>query len=166
LDIHHANHGNLGSTAIATGIPAAILALMDQTEPSNGKPLSLSLEKPRLVIPNDLFQTAFEKTSDPLSSQSGRTETLQNILAKYGFVTVHDRGWTDATDWFIICDPAKEEGIEIAFLGGKEDPEFFMLDKPDSYYMFTADQIGAKTRYEFTGGYKDYRSSFKAAVAG
>ena len=74
--------------------------------------------------------------------------------------------FTDVTDYYLICDPADIESIEIGFVGGKEEPELLMQDAPLLGQVFTNDQMSFKVRWEFGGGWLDYRGAFWAQVAG
>ena len=74
--------------------------------------------------------------------------------------------FTDVTDWYLICDPALVESVEIGFVGGREEPELLMQDAPSQGSVFTNDQISFKVRWEFGGGWVDYRGAFWSQVAG
>ena len=72
---------------------------------------------------------------------------------------------TDANDWGLFADPADIDILEVAFLNGQEEPEFFLADTPTQGLMFTADKIQYKIRHEYGGVVVDFRGSYKAVVA-
>jgi hypothetical protein len=63
---------------------------------------------------------------------------------------------------------AKEdtELLEIAFLNGQEEPEFFVADNPLAGQMFLADKLQYKIRHEYEVEIADYRGFYKAVVSG
>ncbi len=51
-------------------------------------------------------------------------------------------------------------------MGGRETPELLLQDRPDTGQVFTNDQITYKIRWEFGGGWVDYRGALWSQVAG
>ena len=74
--------------------------------------------------------------------------------------------FTDATDWYAICDPALVPGIEVGFLNGRDTPELLMQEVQDGASVFTNDLISYKVRWEFGGGWLDYRAAVWSQVTG
>ena len=169
VDIFHANHGNLSSTAFSSvALQAIILAMRDQTELTSGKPVHFN---PKLVIyPNEIDRNVWESIKDTVSNfgVSGtfnRNETLANWLqAQFQMDGIRVPYWTDANDYVVIADPGQHDTIVAGFLGGREEPEMWFADRPDSYHMFNSDKIALKIRDIYSGTYADYRSLHKAVV--
>jgi hypothetical protein len=66
----------------------------------------------------------------------------------------------------VIADPRQIETLEIGFVGGRETPDLLMQDAPQEGQVFTNDQISFKVRWEFGGGWLDYRGAVWSQVAG
>ena len=65
-----------------------------------------------------------------------------------------------------LCTPEDIKSIEVGFVGGREESELLMQDSPLHGQVFTNDQISFKIRWEFGGGWLDYRGAHWANVAG
>ena len=154
-------HGNRGtSTLSSTALQAAITSMMKQTDTA-GKRLNL---RPRyLLVPADLLFTALTIVNSTLTPGSANNDA--NVL-KGVVEPVSVAQFTDATDWYLICDPDDIEALEIGFVGGKEDPELLMQDAPLLGQVFTNDQMSFKVRWEFGGAWLDYRGAFWSQAAG
>lgn len=168
--IFHASHGNLSSTAFSSvALQAIILAMRDQTELTSGKPIRFN---PKIVVyPSELDRAVHESIKDNVSNfgVSGtfnRNETLANWLQQqFQMDGVRVPYWTDANDYCVVANPAEHDTIIAGFFGGREEPEMWFADRPDSYHMFTSDKIALKVRDIYGGTYGDYRSLHKAVVA-
>lgn len=162
-------HGNLSSTAFSSvALQAIILAMRDQTELTSGKPVHFN---PKLVVyPNEIDRAVWESIKDTISNfgVSGtfnRNETLANWLqSQFQMDGIRVPYWTDANDYCVIADPTQHDTIIAGFLGGREEPEMWFADRPDSYHMFVSDKIALKIRDIYGGTYGDYRSLHKASV--
>lgn len=169
VDIFHASHGNLSSTAFSSvALQAIILAMRDQTELTSGKPVHFN---PKIVVyPNEIDRAVWESIKDTVSNfgVSGtfnRNETLANWLqSQFQMDGIRVPYWTDANDYCVIADPTQHDTIIAGFLGGREEPEMWFADRPDSYHMFVSDKIALKIRDIYGGTYGDYRSLHKAVV--
>jgi hypothetical protein len=53
--------------------------------------------------------------------------------------------WTDATDWYLIADPASCPTIEVGFFNGRQEPD--ILSKEE----FEVDAITYKLRFIYGG---------------
>jgi hypothetical protein len=76
--------------------------------------------------------------------------------------------FTDVTDWGVHVVPgaAGRESIQVDFLQGREEPEFFLADMPTVGQMFYGDKIQYKGRHEYGGDVMDFRGATKNVVAG
>jgi hypothetical protein len=157
IALFHASHGNLATVALASAaLINRITAMADQTEQDSSKIIGV---RPKyIVVPNELTRTAWELAQTPLSLHSGRTETVQNWLRTYAMEVITVPHWTDATDWFLVADPALYPTIEVGFLGGRQEPEVFVQDQPTIGSVFTADKITYKIRHIYDGTPLDWRS--------
>lgn len=154
-------HSNRLTTALsATSLQSAATLLMKQTNSASKR---LNLRPAYLLVPPDLLFTAMTLLSSTLVPGSMNNDI--NVLK--GMMTpIAVPQFTDVTDWYIFADPRMAEGIEIGFVGGRETPELLMQDGPAEGQVFTNDQMSYKVRWEFGGGWLDYRPAVWAAVAG
>jgi len=158
VQVTHLNRSTAALSAAA--LQAAITAMMKQTD-SAGKRLNL---KPRfLLVPPDLLFAALEIVNSTLIPGSANNNV--NVL-RGAVEPISVAQFTDVTDYFLICDPADFESIEVGFVGGREEPELLMQDRPDAGQVFTNDQMSFKVRWEFGGGWVDFRGAHRAQVAG
>lgn len=156
----HASHANLGTTAFAAAEYMVRRRMMrDQTELDSAK--ALGLLPANLIIPNELEETAYNAFRQDTNLEPRLAQTNQVrpriILVDY---------WTDATNWFQVCDPMNCPTIEVAFLDGREEPEIFVQDMPEVGSMFTNDKRTYKIRHVYGGAWVDYRGVQVAIVAG
>lgn len=176
--LFHANHANLGSTALtadATGVAAVVAALnrlAAQTEPGSGEKIAGAwwTMKPQMVVSGALQDKALS-----LNQSDGIPGTANNgdnpLRGKFGAPDNPERILvlpllTDATDWYVLRQPADVEMIEMAYLNGQEKPEVFVADQQTIGQMFIADKFQAKIRHEYNGEIVDYRGMDKSVVAG
>lgn len=154
-------HGNrLTSALSATALQSGATLLMKQTNTAGKR---LNLRPAYLLVPPDLLFTAMTLVSSTLLPGSMNNDI--NVLK--GMVTpIAVPQFTDVTDWYLFADPRMAEGIEIGFVGGRETPEMLMQDGPAEGQVFTNDQMSYKVRWEFGGGWLDYRPAVWAQVAG
>ena len=155
--LFHVDHANLGSAALsANGLAAARLAMMAQTELGSG--VRLGIPPRNLWIPADLEQTAydlFNRTTN-LDKTFIQSQALNITTVWY---------WTDANDWVVTADVNSIPFIELGFLDGREEPEMFVQDMPNTGSMFNNDTITYKLRHVYGSTVLDYRGAYKSQVA-
>jgi len=155
------NHANAGTAALSSAsLQAALVAMLKQTS-SASKRLGL---RPRfLLVPPDLLFTALVLVQSPLVPGSNNNDV--NVL-RGALEVIAIPAFTDTNNWYLLTDPAQVETIEIGFVGGQETPQLFVQDGPTEGAVFTNDAITYKIRWEFGGGWVDYRGAYGAIVAG
>jgi len=163
-------HGNLITTALS--IAAALVAykaLGKMTEKDSGERLGLLDSpdvKPTLVYPIDLLDTGEKVVNDDYYfSSNDLTTKVRNALKG----KINGRAislLTDATDWGLLMPTNVADMVEMGYLNGREEPEMFVADAPQAEQVFVADKIRHKIRHEYAGAVIDYRSGYKAVVAG
>jgi hypothetical protein len=165
---HSSSHGNLGSSALSfsTAI-AAYKALAKMTEKDSGKRIGLlddPMVKPTLVFPIDLMETGEEIVNDDhYYTTNDLTDKTRNPL-KGKIEGAQVSILTDANDWGMIMPPNVIDIVEMGYLNGRQEPEMFTADSPQSEQVFVADKIRYKIRHEYAGAVIDYRSGYKAVV--
>ena len=159
--LFHADHGNLGSTALsADEWDAVIQAMYKQTEFHSSKRLGV---RPRwCLVPIELEKTALTIfTSDQLPGTPNNDANVRRYSAQV--ITVPE--WTDATDWAAAADPGDLEGVCIGYRYGRA-PEIFVAQDEQMGSMFTNDEMRVKVRFFYAVGIGDYRALYKENVAG
>jgi hypothetical protein len=164
LPIFHLNHGNLGSIQLtndATGIgalTAAKAAMYAHTEKDSGE--TLGIDPLYETVPRALQETAHALNQpwpmggifNPHAASFGRNN--ENIITVPLF--------TDPNDWYLIADKNDVELLEVGFLQGHKEPDFFLADNPLVGQMFTGDKLQYKIRHEYEWACVDYRGFWKS----
>jgi len=162
-------HGNLGSSALSHATAyVAWAALAGMTEKDSGKYLGL-LDAGDVVLnligPPAIKNliTRIEKEEFYYSSNDLTTKLPNPIL---GLIKGHVLSLlsADANDWLMVVPPDIAELIEMGYLNGREEPEMFVADSPQSEQVFVADKIRHKIRHEYAGAPIDYVGAYKAEV--
>jgi len=163
-------HGNLGATALthATAL-VAWKALAAMTEKDSGKYLGLldgQDVKLNLIGPPALKELIgrIEKEEDYFTSNDVSTKIPNPLFGEVKGYTLSLLA-ADANDWFMLLPPEITELTEMGYLNGRQEPEMFVADSPQSEQVFVADKIRHKIRHEYAGTPIDYRGAYKAEVA-
>ena len=155
------NHqGNAGTAAMSvTTLQTALIALLKMTN-SAGK--RLGLVGRYLLVPPDLFFVA-KTVLESVNLPGGANNDVNPVRG--ALVPISVPNWTDSNNWYVLCDPAQIEMIELGFLNGRQEPELIVQDQPQNGSVFTNDAISWKVRHVFGGGWLDYRGGYGAIVA-
>lgn len=176
--LFHADHGNLGSSALSLSSYAAVrTAMRKQTELNSGERLG-ALTAPRfLLVPPDLEITALQilgseldysyalsngTAAPPNPFADGNTFEARMNMARRRVIVVDL--WTDTNNWAAVCDPRLYPTIGLGFRYGRT-PEVFSVASPTAGLMFTNDTMPVKARFFFAVGPIDYRGLYKQNVA-
>jgi len=163
-------HGNLttGVLSFATAL-AGYQALAKMTEKGSGERIGLLDDpsvKPVLIYPVDLMATGDQIVNeDSYYSSNDLTTKVRNSL-KGKIAGAMITLLTDVTDWGLLLPPGVADMVEMGYLNGRQEPEMFVADTPQSEQVFVADKIRNKIRHEYAGAVVDYRSGYKGVVAG
>ena len=173
--LFHADHGNLGSTALSlTSWQATRLAMTKQTEQGSGSRLG-GLTAPRYVmIPMDLEPAALtifaseqvpgsgnndvNPEAEPGSTSEARLQAARRRIIVNSFME-------DATDWVAMADPRLYPSIGLGYRFGRQ-PELFSVADPNSGLLFSNDVLPIKIRFFYSLGAIDWRGLYKHNVAG
>ncbi len=163
-------HGNLGAAALSHATAQiAYLALAKMTEKDSGERLGLLAAgdvKPNLIGPVDLMATIDQIANEDFyytGAADLTTKTPNPLRGKVNPVVLPIL--TDTNDWGLILPPSVIDIVEMGYLNGRQEPEMFVADSPQSEQVFVADKIRYKIRHEYAGAVIDYRSGYKAEVA-
>ncbi len=118
-----------------------------------------------LLVPIDLESTAWELISSVLDPETANN--TPNILRDSAMgmrAPIVVPNWTDANNWYVMCDPAQIACIELGFLFGREVPELLSQQDPSSGMVFTNDVMNYKVRWDFGGDILDYRGMYGSVV--
>lgn len=162
LALYHTTHANIGSAALGTDGVALFNArtrMLKQTQAGSLK--RLGLRGQYLLIPADLERTAYDLLTPAAAENNMVPDFLQQVAISY--IVVHY--WTDPNNWVLVANRADITGLEIGFLDGKETPEIFVSDLPNTGSWFTNDVLTYKLRFVFGGGLLDFRAYDGSIVA-
>ncbi len=177
LAMFHANHNNLGSTALGTGttaqkaaaVVAAITALANQTEPGSGENLGLDFSASdmnlSLVVPNGLWDSARSLNQAQYLDNNFTPNPVYHMFGENNDDIVVVPLLPDANDWYVLGNPADREILEAAYLNNNEEPQMFVADVPTIGQMFVGDKIQYKGRHEYEFAIADFRNAYKHVVA-
>jgi len=152
----HVDHGNLGTSALASAsLAAGRLAMLKQSEAGSDEPLAIG---PRtLWVPPDLENTAVDLFRR-------NTENDKTFLQELSLDVVPVWYWTDPNDWAMTADPLDIPLIEVGFLNGEEEPALFVQDNPSVGSLFAADKVTYKIRHIYGATVLDYRGFYLSRV--
>lgn len=155
--LFHADHGNLGTTALdAASFTAARLAMIQQVRAGSSKRLNIG--PATVLVPFELQETAYNLFVRGQNLDKTFVQTINPEVIPVSY-------WTDANDWAAVADPRRIPTIEVGFLDGREEPELFVQDTPNVGSLFSNDKITYKIRHIYSGGVMDYRGLRKHVVA-
>lgn len=163
-------HGNLDTAALThADALTAYIALAKMTEKDSGERIGLLDDpdvKPNLIGPIDLMATIEKIANEEFyySANDLTTKIPNPLKGKVNPVILSLL--TDVTDWGMILPPNVADVIEMGYLNGREEPEMFLADSPQSEQVFMADKVRYKIRHEYAGAVIDYRTGYKSVVAG
>jgi hypothetical protein len=158
----HSNHANLQTVAISeTELISAIKKILSQTLPGTSEKWGARVRPGSLwlVGPVELFDTMFKLNQTQASS-------IFHLFGAQNENIVANPLFSDVTDWGVIRDASEAASIDVRFLNGREEPEFFVADQPLADQLFVGDRIQLKLRHEYGGAVVEYRAACKATVAG
>jgi len=162
-------HGNLGAAAMSfANVLVAFKALAKMTEKDSGKRIGLLDDpsmKPTLIYPVDVMETGEQIVNDEhyYTANDLTTKTRNPMKGKINGAQVSML--TDTNDWGLLMPAQAMDMVEMGFLNGREEPEMFVADTPQSEQVFVADKVRYKIRHEYAGTVVDYRTGYKAIVA-
>ena len=152
--LFHSDHGNLGTAALEKStLQARRLAMMKQQEQGSDEPLGIS--PLHIIVPVDLEDTAYELTAQP--NLAGFTPAAADSIRRQTWNIIPVKHWTDTNNWYLAADKADLPLIEVGFLDGKQEPEFFVQDMPNVGSMFSNDMLTYKIRHIYGGNLMDFR---------
>jgi len=162
------DHGNLGAAALTIATAnTALVALAKMTEKDSSRRLGLLDDEnvtAYLAHPPDLRAKAVEIATHDWYYASNDLTTKTANPCKGKVKPVQCSLLTDATDWAMFLPGSEVDMIEMGYMDGRENPEMFLADSPQSEAVFVADNIRYKLRHEYSGTPVDYVGAYKAEV--
>lgn len=168
VTLYHASHpiktgttySNTGTTAIATGLSLARMAMAKAPEKDSNIPIGIRSKY--VLVPPDLEETAYNL----VTSAYGVYNTVPTALQSQNIQVITVPCWTDVTDYAVVANPSDVLGLEVGFLDGNDTPELFVSDNPNSGSWFTNDEITYKIRFVWGVAVTDWRAFYGQTVAG
>ncbi len=160
----HASHGNLGSTALsAAELDVVRTAMRNRTEKDSGKKLGIGPHV--LVAPHELEGLARQENERQYTDSNFTPNPARFLFGQQSERVIVSPLLSDANDWYVFANVQEAPTVEIGFLQGRQEPEFFLADQPTAAAVFTSDKIRYKVRHEHESVVIDYRGAYKEAVA-
>jgi hypothetical protein len=144
FSLFNAAHGNVGVAGVPseTTLSAARLLMRDQVSLGGGL---ISVTPKYLLVPSEL-----ETVSEKLITAIQATQTSNANPFAYLDLIVEPR-LTNATRWYLACDPAQLACLEFAYLAGAPGPQ------TESKVGFEIDGVQTKVRLDYGAGFVDWR---------
>lgn len=165
LTLFHANHNNLITDPLGVdGMKNATTKLMNQTEPSSGEKMDMTMQGLTLVIPNEEYWNAHGLT-DFNNEPGGSQDAVAKEMRRLGITPVNLPILTDSNDWALFANKDDREIVEVGFINGNVEPEFFSLQGELHEKAFNSDIVSRnKVRHEYGGAPPDFRGGVKSVV--
>ena len=159
----HATHGNLGSTALsAAQLDVVRTAMRNRTEKDSGKKLGIGPHV--LVVPNELEGLARQENEREYVDASFTPNRVRFMFGQSSERVIVSPLLSDANDWYVFANVQEAPTVEVGFLQGRQEPEFFLADNPTAAAVFTSDKIRYKVRHEHEAVVIDFRGAYKEVV--
>jgi hypothetical protein len=172
LSLFHANHANLGNSALSYASWTTTRAAMrKQTELNSGERLGGLVVPKYLLVPPDLEGTALT-----VLMSEGQPSTANNDANPWAEGDGHEARksaaqrriivvdlWTDVNNWACVADPTLYPSIGLGYRYG-DAPEIFSVADPRSGLMFSNDVMPIKVRFFFAVGPTDWRGLYQHVV--
>lgn len=163
---HAVSHGgNLISDDLgATGFENALIVMGGQTEQGSNEKISIGYDGLTVAVPQQRYWKASRETDfnmDPKGNQDAQTTQMRRL----GITPIALPILTDPNDWMLCANPRDVEIVEIGFINGNVEPEFFSLTGELHEKAFNSDIVTRhKVRHEYGGAVVDYRGVVKSVV--
>ncbi|MCK9468425.1 MAG: Mu-like prophage major head subunit gpT family protein, partial [Porticoccaceae bacterium] len=157
------HQGNLLDEELSRNSLKAARTIIQKMNNDAGKRIGLNAK--HLLVPIDLEDRGWELISterDPDTANNARNILNDPRRGITSLIVVPN--WTNERNWYVMADPSQITGIELDFLFGKEEPDFFVQDQPGTGAVFNNDVITFKVRHNWTTGWLDYRAAVGSVV--
>lgn len=161
-------HANKGTAVLSKeSLFAGWLAMKSQTETvsttGEGSTTKKLNYRPKiLLVDASLLQDAYEILSPSFGQPNGTpgfTQTLGLTVFELLYQTAN------TTTWYLMADPKLHDTLEIAFLGGKQEPDLYVQRDNSNGMMFTNDVMTFKIRHFWGGAVTEYRTMYAGIPA-
>lgn len=155
-----ANHLNYQTLAFSHANFVSLVELLgNQTEMTSNEPLDLDEANLMMVLSKELKHKAKIYTRSELVPGTADNDANVIDFPEENILAVNKKYlMNDTTGYYVFPDPKEYEGIELAFMDGREEPEWFVQDNPTVGTPFTNDQIRYKIRHEYACAVINYRA--------
>lgn len=159
--LFHASHGNTASAALNQSNLSAARATMSTQSAYGTATEVLNIEPNLLVVPAALEETAFQLCTSAVAipSPAAGASNTPNIHNRMSYVKVPY--YSNQANWFAVADPNQCPTIEVGFLDGRQEPDFFTQNDPNSGSVFSADRFEIKIRHVYSGTILDHRGLYR-----
>jgi hypothetical protein len=121
----------------------------------------LSIEPKYLVVPAALEEMAFMLTTSAVAIPSTPAGPSDAPNIHQGMTPIKVPYYSAQATWFVVADPSMCPTIEVGFLDGRQEPEFFTQSDPSQGSTFSADKHEIKIRHVYSGTVLDHRGMYR-----
>ncbi len=152
--IYTVGHANLAADALdADSLRAARIRIMLQTDEDSNE--TLGIMKPWLVVPvqeGPNAEVLVKSEQLPGSANNDRNDNFNSVdilIVPY---------LEDTNNFYLVAKPADQEGIELGFVEGEQEPQVLIQDDPRTGDVFTNERVTMKVRHEYGGAVTTFQS--------
>jgi len=163
--LFHANHANLGTSALSDStLEAAKAAMRAQKVPTGTTDVAFLDNEPKtIIVPSALRRTAWDLINNEVMVLSSNYNATMKNPHYQTLEMIEVRHWTDTNNWYLAADPRAVPVIEVGFYGS-EEPELFN-EAANTGKNFTADSVRFKVRHIWGVVALDHRGLYGAIVS-
>lgn len=161
--LFHASHSNTTATAplSQTNLSALRRKMRQQTAYGDTSDV-LSIVPKYLVVPSALEEIAFQLSTSAVAIPATPAGASNTPNLHQGIEPIVIDYYSDADDWYVVCDPTMCPTIEVGFYQGRQDPELFVQADQTVGSMFNADKATYKIRHIYGEAVEEHRGFQRA----
>jgi hypothetical protein len=160
--LFHASHANTdAASALSHSTLAAARQKMGVQSAYGDSSDVLSIEPKYLVVPAGLEDMAFMLTTSAVAIPATPAGPSDAPNIHRGMVPIKIPYYSAQATWFVVADPSLCPTIEVGFLDGRQEPEFFTQSDPSQGSTFSADKHEIKIRHVYSGTVLDHRGMYR-----
>lgn len=163
--LFHASHANTDSATLSQSTLSTARQKMGVQSAYGDSSDVLAIEPKYLVVPAALEETAFMLTTSAVAIPATPAGPSNTPNIHQGMVPIKVPYYSAQSTWFVVADPSQCPTIEVGFLDGRQEPEFFTQSDPSQGSTFSADKHEIKIRHVYSGTVLDHRGMYRGVGA-
>mgnify|MGYP001773309303 CR=1 FL=1 len=157
-----AAHNNTNTLPLSSAnLSASRNAMMAQVLRGTSTPAMITPKY--IVVPMALKDLATKIVTSDVDVDSPTTFAPNPHKGQYDVIAVPI--FTDTNDWFLVADPSQHPTLEVAFFGGKQEPDLVVASDEMAPDKLAGERIVYKVRHIWGLGILDYKTFYRNTVA-